>query len=440
MLAITGASIGPAFALATIFGPMVVAGGGATPVALLVVTAIMACVAIAYQRLGARYPTAGSAYSWVGTAFGPAAGAYAAWLLIVANIFAVVAICVPAGTYTLALVAPAFAGIPAAAAAVGALWALAGGLLLASGLHEAALVTKALWIAEMSLLGLGAITAFIHPVVPHAAVAAAFPGNAAFLAALVIGIWMIDGWEVSASTAEETTSAQSAGIGGFAGLLISAAVLLVAMLAFMRVGTLDGFTLHEGDTLAYVAGQLGGAVWQHIVTATVLVSLAATLQTTLVYLTRSFYAMGRDGVLPAFLGELDARDQPARATVLITAVAMVFTLGSGISPTVKTAFDFILSGTSAFLGFLFVLAALAACRLFAGDSKRRASGVFMPAAGALSLGFLLVALFAQADPATRAFILVAAALGVPLAVWRGRLRGRTTRGGSDGTVRASALD
>ena len=55
---------------------------------------------------------------------------------------------------------------------------------------------------------------------------------------------------------------------------------------------------------------------------TVLVSLAASLQTTLVYLTRSFYAMGRDGMLPTALGILDRRMQPARTIVLITGIGI----------------------------------------------------------------------------------------------------------------------
>src|ERR1700691_1051475 len=109
LLLLAAASIGPAFSLATTFGPMEAAGGSATPLALLLVTLIMVCVALAYRRLGARYPNAGSAYTWVRIAFGPHAGAYAAWVLIVANLFAIFATAIPARTYTLALLAPALA-------------------------------------------------------------------------------------------------------------------------------------------------------------------------------------------------------------------------------------------------------------------------------------------------------------------------------------------
>jgi amino acid transporter len=426
LLVIAAAAIGPAFVLATVFGPMVLAGGSATPLALVFVSIVMACIAIGYQRLGERSPNAGSSYSWVRTAFGSAAGAYAAWVLIVANVFAVVATAVPAGTYTLALFAPALAESPLAGAIVGTGWVLASGLLLYSGLRPTAKVTNVLLIAELAILTLGAGVAFTHPVVAHAASGAPFPGGAALIGAMVIGIWMIDGWEVSASTAEEAQAPTNVpGISGLIGLVLSAAVLWLCMLAFMRVGTLDGFALHEGDAMAYIGLQLGGNVWRIAIAATVLVSLAAALQTTLVYLTRSFYAMGRDGVLPLGLGALDRRAQPTRAIVLMTGAGMAFTLGSGLSKTIRAAFDFILNGTSVFLGILFIMSAAAAVRIFASDPARRISGVVLPAFGTLALTAILAFSFIGDETSTRAFIVGAAAAGVPLAVWRGRVAKRT---------------
>jgi amino acid transporter len=421
LLVIAAAAIGPAFSLATVFGPMVAAGGSATPLALVAVTLIMATVAVGYRRLGERYPNAGSSYSWVRIAFGARAGAYAAWVLIVANIFAIVATAVPAGTYTLALVAPALAQNPLADALVGAAWVLVTGVLLNAGLRPTTRVTNVLLVAELVILAMGATIALLLPPAAHAAAATPFPGSVGFIGAIVVGIWMIDGWEVSASTAEEAEGASSApGNGGLAGLALSAASIGLCMLAFLRIGTLDGFADHEGDAMAYVAAQLGGPAWRIAVTVTVLISLAAALQATLVYLTRSFYAMGRDGVLPASFGRLDPRDQPVFGIVVMTAIGIVCTLASGLSPNVKKAFDFILSGTSVFLGILFMLSAAAAVRIFFGERDRRFSGVVLPALGTLALAFVLAVSFVQDDGDTRIFIVSAALAGVPLALWRGR--------------------
>ncbi len=386
----------------------------------------MACIAVGYQRLGERYPNAGSSYSWVRTAFGAGAGAYTAWVLIVANVFAVVATAVPAGTYTLSIFAPKLAEVPLAGAIVGTVWVLGSGLLLHAGLRPTALVTNILLVAEIVILAVGAGVAFTHPVVVHAAATAGFPGSAAIIGAMVIGIWMIDGWEVSAATAEEAQAATRApGLGGLVGLVLSAAVLWLCMTAFMRVGTLDGFAANEGDAMAYIGLQLGGNVWRIVIAATVLVSLAASLQVTLVYLTRSFYAMGRDGVLPPELGALDHRDQPTRAIVLMTGAGMIFTLASGLSPTIRSAFDFILSGTAVFLGILFMLSAAAAVRIFAADPARRLSGVILPSIGTVALALILGFSFVQDESSTRIFIVCAALAGIPLAVWRARVSERS---------------
>ena len=353
LLLIAAAAIGPAFSLATTFGPMVAAGSSATPFALLLVTAIMVCVALAYRRLGAKYPNAGSAYTWVRIAFGPRAGAYAAWVLIVANLFAIVATALPAGIYSLSLLAlfvPGVSNTPLTAGLVGAVWVLGAGLLLYGGLRPTSRLANALAMAELLLLAAAAAFAAMQPVAAHAAAAAPPPGVPALIGAVAIGIWMTDGWEVSASTAEEAFDARSApGAGGLAGLLLTAAVLWICMSAFLRVGTLDGFAAHEGDAMAYVGDAIGGG-WRIAITVTVLVSLAAALQTTLIYLTRSFFAMGRDGVLPWRFGALDRREQPAFAVIVLTATGVVGLVASAFFSSVRAAFDFILSGTTVFLG------------------------------------------------------------------------------------------
>jgi amino acid transporter len=422
LLLLAAASIGPAFSLATTFGPMEAAGGSATPLALLLVTAIMVCVAVAYRRLGARYPNAGSAYTWVRIAFGSHAGAYAAWVLIVANLFAIVATALPAGIYTLALLGlfvPGIANTPLADGLVGAAWVLGAGALLYLGLRPTSRLANALAIAELIVLAVAAAFAFVHVPVRDAVAAAPPPAAGGLIGAIAIGIWMIDGWEVSASTAEEAYHADTApGAGGLAGLLLTAAVLWLCMSAFLRAGTPAGFAANEGDAMAYVGEAIGGGPWRFAITATVLVSLAASLQTTLVYLTRSFFAMGRDEVLPQRFGTLDAREQPAFAIVLLTAVGVAALVASAFFPSVRAAFDFILSGTTVFLGVLFMLSAAAAVRIFMWTRSAMLDGVVLPALATLALGGVLAVSVAQGDRPTQLFLLAVAVAGVPFARWR----------------------
>ncbi len=421
LIVVAAASMGPAFSLATTMAAMIAAAGRWTWLALSIVAVLMAMIAAGYRRLGERMRDAGSSYAWIRVAFGPAAGAYAAWVLLVANVFAVLATALPAGTYTLDLVAPALAHSPVAVALVACAWIAATSVLLWYGLRPTALLALALLVAELVVLAGAAGLAALQP---HADAVAFAGGPVAWggiASAIVIGIWMLDGWEVSASTAEEAQGVATApGTGGIAGLVLTSAVLLAAIVAFARLGSAAGFDAHEDDALAYVGSLLGGA-WRPALAVTVLVSLAASLQTTLVYLTRSVYAMGRDRLVPGRLGTLDHRAEPAASILLVGGFSVACCLAAGLWPSAKSAFDFALRGTAWFLGALFVLTAAAAVRVFIAERAAVWSAVALPGLAAVVLTVILISSLQTDDANTRGFIAASAIIGLPLALWRGRV-------------------
>jgi amino acid transporter len=429
VLFLASASMAPAFSLATTLGPIVAAGGGLTPWIVVAVGLLMACIAGGYRLLGRRYPNAGSSYVWVGRAFGPAAGAYAAWTLLVANVFAVLATALPAATYTLDLVAPRYAADARVTAFVAVAWIAAASALLVVGLRPTTLVAAGLLIAEFVVLAATAFLAGLHPAVAHAAIAAPPPaGFIGIATALAVGVWLADGWEVSASTAEESHgSADMPGIGGFAGLVVTMALLVACGAAYLRLGSADDFIAHTNDALAFVGDALGGT-WGFVLAITVLVSIASTLQTTLVYLSRSIFAMGRDGILPRALGTLDTREEPRTAVVAIGVVSAACAVASGFSGSAKDAFDVILGATSIFIGLLFLESALAAVATFrASRGGERLWGFTLPLVAAVALVPILGLATVQRDATGRVFIVGAAVLGVPFALYAAiRYRGTKT--------------
>jgi len=193
------------------------------------------------------------------------------------------------------------------------------------------------------------------------------------------------------------------------------------MSAFLRIGTPAGFADHPADVMAYVGTLLGGGTWRWVLTVTVLVSLAASLQTTLVYLSRSLFAMGRDGLVPAMLGRLDERGVPLVAIGGLTGLGVLFCLASGLFPSVKAGFDLILSGTSVFLGVLFLMSAAASVRVFWTERGARwLSGAGLPGLATVALAGILVAAVNRSDRPTQAFLVASAVLGLPFALWRSR--------------------
>ncbi len=418
--------MGPAYSLASTMGPMVAAAGFGSPVALVALSAIMLCVAVSFSYLSRIAPNAGSSYSWIRMAFGDRMGAYGAWLLLLSNFFATMAIAVPAGIYTLALVAPAYENDPAWAAIVGAVWILASSLMLYAGVRPTALVTFLALAFEIVVLVATAIAAYVvhpHAVAPVAGATPPLPGVgiAGFVTAMTLAVWMSDGWEVSASTSEEVDDTASAsGRGGIAGLILSTLVLVGCMYAYLHLGTLTGFVDHQADTLAYVGELLGGGWWRTIIVVTVLLSTLSTLWTTILYLSRSVFAMGRDGVLPRALGELDRRDEPLWALGVVAVLVTVCELVTGFSQSAAAQLEIVLNASSVFLGLLFVLSAAAAARRFWGEREARLGGVIVPVLGAAALFGVLVATIGVEDRTLQYYAWGGILLGIPFALLRGR--------------------
>ena len=431
LVVVAAASMGPAFSLATTLAAIVASAGRWSWLAIVIVAVLMAMIAAGYKRLGERMRDAGSSYAWIRAAFGPAGGAYGAWILLVANVFAILATALPAGAYTLDLLRPELATNAVAVALAACGWIVASALLLWYGLRPTTMLALTLLAAEIAVLAAAAVASAGHARPDAVAFSGAPLAWGGIVSAIVLGIWLIDGWESSASTAEEAQGASSApGTGALVALALTTILLLAATWAFTRTGSAAGFAAHESDALAYVGALLGGG-WTKLLSITVLVSLAASLQTTLVYLSRSVYAMGRDGLLPRALGELDRRAEPAASIALITLLSVGFTLAAGVSPTANDAFQLVLKGTSWFIGALFVLTAAAAVRVFAPERTARWSGVVLPGVAAVALATVLLLALVRDDPATRGFIAASAIIGLPLALWRGRMVGRAFVAGAE---------
>lgn len=420
---LASASMGPAYSLASTMGPMIAATGANAPYALIVLSAVMVSIAFGFSALSRVSPNAGSSYAWIRESFGARVGAYGAWLLLLSNVFATLAIAVPAGDYTLALVAPQLASSALWTSLVGVIWIVVSGVLLYVGVRPTALVTFLGLALEMIVLIAAAVAAAFHPA-PVFISPSRLPlsgGAIGFVTAMTLAVWMSDGWEVSASTSEEVDGAASvSGKGGIAGLIASTIVLVACMFAFMHVGTINGFVTNSADSLAYVGSMLGSSWWRPLIVVTVLLSTLTTLWTTVLYLSRSVYAMGRDGVLPRALGALDPRNEPLVALVAVTLFSIVFEVITGFSPTVNAQLQTVINASSVFLGLLFVLSALAAVRRFVPAGKEWLSGVILPAFGACMLGGVLVATIALEDRHLAYYAWGGLLIGLPFALWRGR--------------------
>src|SRR5271156_2622235 len=117
-------SSGPAETLAVSLASLVAASGYGSPVPVLLCLIPMLGIAFAYQRLNRWDPSAGATYTWVARVFNPYLGFLSGWMILLYYTLGTTTLTIPAGTYTLRMLAPSLADRQWAVFAVGGGWNL----------------------------------------------------------------------------------------------------------------------------------------------------------------------------------------------------------------------------------------------------------------------------------------------------------------------------
>lgn len=431
---LASSSMAPAYSLAAVMGLVVAASGTGAPFALIVSTIPIAFIAIGFMRLATERPSAGAAYTWAQWAFGSRAGYFTAVLIIVGYYFGALACALPAAVYTVELIVPHAAASAAAMAIAGICWTVFSAYFLIIGAQPTAKLSAIFLAVEVGALVLVAIVALNHPFTGTAPLGrAGFSLGATGLTGLIVGsvlsIWVSAGWEISTYSSEESKGpATTPGAGSLVGLLATMALVWFCMVAFLHVGSVDGFSSHQADALAYIAARLGGGWVATLMVVTVLASSAAALWTTMQLLSRAVFAMGRDRLFPSALASVHPKfGTPWVATIAVSAPILLILLACGLVSTAQQALQLVVSGSSIFLGLTFIIVGFACAKLHlqARDRPRHAfSGIILPAFGALwTLGFLVFDVWTQQTPVVQALT----AAGVIAAVIFSATAGRWAR-------------
>jgi len=343
IMAIAGSA--PAYSLAASTAVLVGAVGLEGPAALLYCGIPMFGIAMAFNYLGRTEANAGASYAWVGRALHPALGYLAGWALLVSATLFMVAGSLPAGSVTLALVNPAWTTHTGLVTAVGSLWFLVMSLLVMMGMRMTAKTQWILSLIEIAILmvfaGLAMAHATRHAVTPFRWAWLSpthFHGLSGFAAGALVAAFYYWGWDVSANLNEETQNAlHTPGLGGIWGVIV--VFLLFEVFTLGTNLTLSTAAINANS--ANVLTALGQAVWPgpggKLLTLAVMLSTVATLETTLLQVTRSLFAMGRDGTLPPIFARIHPRWRtPWVASLVVTGLALGLFVSSNLIGSVNT--------------------------------------------------------------------------------------------------------
>jgi amino acid transporter len=404
VMAVAGSA--PAYSITASTAVLITAAGLASPAALLWCGIPMLGIAWAFAYLGRADVNAGAAYSWVGRALHPILGFLAGWALVVAATIFMVAGALPAGAATVSLFSEKAADNTLLVTVVGAVWFLVMALAVLLGVRVTA---RAQWImstVEVALLVVFGVLAIVHASSgQHAGPSfdwswlgfSHFGGVSGFVGAALIAAFYYWGWDVASNLNEETKNGRkAAGRGGIIGVII--------VFLLFEVFTICVQVILPAKTIAHSNGNilslLGDAIWPgiggKILVIAVALSTIATLETTLIQVTRSLFAMGRDHTIPLVFGRAHQKWRtPAFATLIVTGVSIILFIGSNFIGSIGDILSDAISSIGIQIAFYYALAAIAvivAYRRVIFTSVRNFIFIALwPGIGALFMVFVFIA-------------------------------------------------
>ncbi len=352
-------SVGPMFSVAATGGVMAAQAGWWTLPAIAILAVPFIVSSFVFRLLNRHFPHSGASYHWSARIIGRGVSRYQAWILILAYFFSIPPIAIPAGSYTLALVAPRYDAPPVVRMAVALFWILFAAVPLLLGSRPTARITQVFFTVEMVSLAafgiFGALSWHRLAVPIHFGA----PPVGGILVVAVVAATILDGWEIDSYAAEESVRPRDdPGIGGIVGAigaLLFYAILYPLMLGETPLASLAGSV----DPLAAWSHRLvPGAPWLMLVP--VLLSTAGGLWLTSYILTRALYAMGRESLIPESFARLNRHRVPHVAIVVTLASATVVVVLQLFVSSLSSFFDVVLSAAGFFLLAEFFLDSLTA--------------------------------------------------------------------------------
>jgi len=426
VMAVAGSA--PAYSIAATTAVLVGSVGLASPAALLYCAIPMLGIALAFSYLGRIDVNAGASYSWVGRTLHPFLGFISGWALVISATIFMVAGSLPAGSMTLALFDSGLADNTALSTVVGAAWFI---VMLLVVLGGARLTVRAQLIMsgiELAILALFAVLALFHTGNARAfdwswLGFSHFHGMAGFASGALVAAFYYWGWDVTSNLSEETrNSRRTTGLAGLIGVGIVFLLFEVFTIAVNVI--LSSKEIEDND--ANVLGALGEAIWPglggKLLIVAVMLSTIATLETTLIQVTRSLFAMGRDRTMPSALGRVHRTwNTPWVAIAVVGGVSLAMFIASNALGSVGEILSDAISAIGLQIAVYYGLAGLAVVVAYR-KMLLKSPGNFLlggawPLFGALFMFWIFVESLSELDSAAIAIGIGGLAVGLIPMFW-----------------------
>ena len=354
------ASMAPSYSLAATLGLIVASGGGQlsgvkAPAVVLISFIPMYLIAIAYRELNEAEPDCGTTFKWASRAFGPIVGWLGGWGVIAAQVIVMANLVEIAGAYSFRFVGDLgwhsvadLANSRFWSMVAGVFWIVVMTYVCYRGIEVSAILLYALLSIQIVVLIVFSVVALVKMYTGdaqayslHPSLSWFWPGGLDFetiiAPAVLMAIFMYWGWDTAVACNEESddparTPGRAAVISTFL-LLATYALVAVSAVAFAGVGT-EGIGLgnphNSKDIFASIGPELfGNSVFGKIgllfLAASILTSVSASTQTTILQTARTTLSMGVYKALPDSFAKVHRRYlTPTTSTIAVGVVSILF--------------------------------------------------------------------------------------------------------------------
>lgn len=329
----TGIFILPGTIAAQYSGPGIV-------LSFLLAAIVCSTAAMCYAEFASVLPVAGSAYSYGNLVFGEIIGWVLGWALILEYVLAVAAVANSFGAYFNSLLKGFHLALPTAVTGpydpahgtygniIAILVVILISWLLSRGMRESMRINNVIVIVKIAIIILFVLVGIFyvkpanwHPFAPFGTKGILRGASTVFFAYLGFDV-------VSASAAEVKNPKKNMPI-GIIGTLVVASVLYM-LVAVVLTGMVHYTRLNVADPVAFALTLVHQDWTSGIISLEALAGMFTMMVTMIYSSSRLIYSIGRDGLLPKFLGKIDDETGTPRNSLAV--ITVVIALLGGFVP------------------------------------------------------------------------------------------------------------
>lgn len=295
---------------------------------------VCATAAMCYAEFSAAMPVAGSAYSYGNVVFGEFIGWILGWALILEYMLAVAAVSTGFSAYLSSFLAGFGVHLPTAISgsfspahgtyfnlfAIVIVWLIT--WMLSHGMKSSVRVNNTMVVVKIAIIIIFLLVGFFyvkptnwHPFLPFGWKGVFGGASTVFFAYL--------GFDAVSSSAAEVKNPQKAMPIGIIGTLVVATILYI-LVSVVLTGMVPYKDLNVANSVSFALQKVGQNWSAGVISIGALAGMFTMMVTMIYSSSRLVYSIGRDGLLPKFLGKLQGEHHlPQHSLVIVTIIISI---------------------------------------------------------------------------------------------------------------------